>query len=79
MHITNFASSVESCLDRTESDIRKRFKILLFFFPNAIICVERFHAPSGNLCQRSSTFPSAALHKSALGKAGENDSPGDTG
>lgn len=65
MHVTNFASSVKSRLDRTGSDIRKRFKILLFFFPN--------------LCQCSSTFPSAALHKSALGKAAENDSSGDTG
>ena len=79
MHITNFASSVKSCLDRTGSDIRKRVKILLIFFPNAIMCVDRFQAPSGKLCQCSSTFPSAVLHKSALGKVGENDSLGDTG
>lgn len=79
MHITSFVSSVKSCLDRVGSDIRKSFKILLIFFPNAITCVDRFQAPPGNSCQCSSTFPSTALHKSALRQAGENDSPGDTG
>lgn len=67
-HIT----SVKSCLDSMGSAIRKRFKILGFFPPK----MPSFQAP-GKLCQCSSTFPSAVLHKSAVGKAGENDSPGD--